>query len=631
MTFESRIASDIPNGSDTAAENPWAVAAAKAYTRTEVALIPGSPSGPLEPRPGNPIEPRPEPPKPPIEPPPKPEPPKPEPPRPPIEPPPKPEPPKPEPPRPPIEPPPKPEPPKEPKPPEEPEPPEEPKPEPPPPLKVERPHFKLPPVEMPAGNFFRPLAPKTPDAETVTPEPPAPVDRSAEPIPPVDRSTEPPPPPEQLIVPPLTPEPPTGVFTGEGSGGKKRIVTLVQPGQETSREWIEIPRLNTGKIVVEDVGTGKEGGRKLPPSVNPNDAVPPKDKGAVGEWNRQIPGKTVDLAHGPLGDRNGPFGNLEKLQQGDIVRRFDDGETREYRVTKVDRVRRDDKDAWKEVFAATPAGRPDQWVGVTCIGPTDKHGLSLDRTVAYGEAVDGRSSQELIKPVSKIELPAAEIPALVAAPAPVGKAAEVKAPTGKAADLGGTITLSNSVFSGEGTGQMGEVRISTPDGTTLGITTNPSVHIEKNIHLVNTENDKLFITPGVGYNFGNPYPTSTFASIVGKGPSLDLSATYAHRLSDQGAAAFVRGGGSYQPEGEFKTQWFAQAGLELPVGDKLKLMGGVSVQGAATDASNPRVADTSVGPFARISYDINEKTRLSLEGQEAGGNSKVTFKTTFRF
>jgi hypothetical protein len=421
------------------------------------------------------------------------------------------------------------------------------------------------------------------------------------------------------------------VFTGEGSGGKKRIITLVPPGQETSREWIEIPRLNTGKIVVEDVGTGKEGGRKLPPSVNPNDAVPPKDKGAVGEWNRQIPGKTVDLAHGPLGDRNGPFGNLEKLQQGDIVRRFDDGETREYRVTKVDRVRRDDKDAWKEAFAATPAGRPDQWVGVTCIGPTDKHGLSLDRTVAYGEAVDGRSSQELVKPVSKVELPSAEIPALVSAPAHVGKAAEIKAPTGKAADLGGTITLSNSVFSGQGTGQMGEVRISTPDGTTLGITTNPSVHIEKNIHLVNTENDKLFVTPGVGYNFGNPYPTSTFASIVGKGPSLDLSATYAHRLSDQGAAAFIRGGGSYQPEGEFKTQWFAQAGVELPISDKLKLMGGVSVQGAATDASNPRVADTSVGPFARISYDINEKTQLSLEGQEAGGNSKVTFKTKFRF
>jgi hypothetical protein len=60
-------------------------------------------------------------------------------------------------------------------------------------------------------------------------------------------------------------------------------------------------------------------------------------------------------------------------------------------------------------------------------------------------------------------------------------------------------------------------------------------------------------------------------------------------------------------------------------------MGGVSVQGAATDASNPRVADTSVGPFARISYDINEKTQLSLEGQEAGGNSKVTFKTRWKF
>jgi hypothetical protein len=77
------------------------------------------------------------------------------------------------------------------------------------------------------------------------------------------------------------------VFTGEGAGGKKRIVTLVPPGQETIREWIEIPRLNTGKIVVEEVGTVKESGRKLPPSVNPNDAVPPRDKGSVGEWNRQ--------------------------------------------------------------------------------------------------------------------------------------------------------------------------------------------------------------------------------------------------------------------------------------------------------------------------------------------------------
>ena len=579
MSFESARPPEVNNQANDTWSDAWARAAADGYTprpsgeqKLVAQLIPVGSSSALEPRSSNPTEPR------------------------------------------------NPETPKEPKPPEnpkEPKPPEnpiEPNPPPQPPPRIDRPHFKLPPVEQPEGNFFHPIVPKPEVSPIVTPEASRPRVQTTDVLktPPKDEPTE-------VEIPP-------GVFTGEGPGGKKRIATIVPQAQEKNREWIEIPKLNTGKIVVEDVGTGREQSRKLPATVNVNDAVPPADPGAVGEWNRRIPGKEVNLAHGQLGDKNGPFGNLERLKPGDIIRRNEDGAIREFRVTEVDTIKRNDQNGWKKAFSAVPKGSPDQWVGVTCIGDKDKHGLSLDRTVVYAEAVDGRSTQDNGRQESKLRSPIADRTAL----RPIGKAAEVIVPVSEASKLGGTITLSGSAISGRDSQQMGEARLKTSDFT-LGITTNPSIHLEKNIPIINTENDKLFITPGIGYNAGDAYPTSTYASIVGKGTSLDLSATYAHRLNDQGASLFVRGGGSYQPSAEFKTQWFAQAGAELPIGERLKLMGGIGVQGASTDASNSRVADTSVGPFAKISYDINKSTQLSLKAQEAGGNSKVTLETKFSF
>jgi hypothetical protein len=615
MSFESARPVEVNSQNSEPTTDVWAQVAQDSYRpgtkieqRTLAQLIPVGSSGALEPRPTNPIEPRiPEQPKTPENP---------KEPTPPPETPNKPEPPKE--PTPPPETPDKPEPPKEPTPPPEtpkkPEPPKEPTPPPEPPPKVERPHFKLPPVEMPEGNFFKPIVPKPEVSPIVTPEPSRPRVQTTEVIqtPPKDE-------PNELVIPP-------GVFTGEGPGGRKRIATIVPQGQEKTREWIEIPKLNTGKIVVDDVGTGREQTRKLPATVNINDAVPPSDPGAVGEWNRKIPGKEVNLAHGQLGDKNGPFGNLEKLKPGDIIRRNEDGAIREFRVTEVDTIKRDDANGWKRAFSATPKGSPDQWVGITCIGDKDKHGLSLDRTVVYAEAVDGRSTQDNGRQESKLSSPISERTEL----RPAGKVSEVIVPSRKASDLGGSISISGSAISGKESQQLGEVRLQTPD-ITVGITSNPSVHIEKNIPLINTENDKLIITPGVGYNLGEAYPTSTYASIVGKGTSLDLSATYAHRLNDQGASLFVRGGGSYQPSAEFKSQWFVQTGAEVPIGEQIKVMGGIGVQGASTDATNPRVADTSVGPFAKISYDINKSTQLSLKAQEAGGNSKVTLETKFSF